>query len=392
MNIAAAILLLLASTVAAAPHVSNGPEPAQGVVDLKIEPIWEAGGDDDEDVLFGLITQILEDDEGDLYLLDSQLSQVHVFSPEGEFLRDLSREGEGPGEARSPNDMFFTPSGDLALMQIFPGRIVLIDLQGEPKGTFPYDSGGSAFAVLVRSVSRGGTLVLAGINQSFDQGELTQNYFLSSFADDGSVAATYVQKDNSMNFGAMTLDERAVDFPWARFDVDPTGRVVVAPSRDDYRIEVRDPDGTIALSFDRALEIWDRTEADDSRIMQVMEAQGRNYPMPPQITVESTEPALYSLQVLDDGTIWTVTNRSLRTRDEGVAVEWDVFSPEGAYLRRVRLHGEADGMNDLVRVMAPDRVVIVKNFWGAMASSRGVESDVEDDAEPMSVTSCRMVP
>jgi 6-bladed beta-propeller protein len=392
MRFATLILLLLASIAAAAPHVSNGPEPAEGVVDLQIEPIWEAGGEDDEDVLFGLITQVIEDDEGDIYLLDRQLSQVHVFSPEGEFLRDLSREGEGPGEARNPNDMFFTTDGDLALMQIFPGRVVLIDRQGEPKGTFPYDSGGSAFAVLIRGVSHGGTMTLAGINQSFDQGELTQTYFLSSFADDGSVAVTYEQKNNSMNFGAMTLDERSVDFPWVRFDVDAAGRVVVAPSRDDYHVEVRNTDGSVALSFDRELEVWNRNEADDSRVMQVMEAQGRNYPSPPQITVESTEPALNSLQVLDDGTIWTVTNRSLRTRDEGVAVEWDVFSPEGAYLKRVRLHGEADGMNDMVRVMAPDRVIIVKNFWGAMALGRGAEGDEDEDAEPMTVISCRMVP
>ena len=392
MRIAAAILLLLAATAAAAPHVSNGPDPVEGVVDLHLETLWEAGGEDDEDVIFGLITQILEDDEGQLYLLDRQLSQVHVFSPEGEFLRALSREGDGPGEARSPNDMYFTADGGLALMQVFPGRVVLIDREGGPMGTFPYDSGGSAFAVLIRGVSRGGTLALAGINQTFANGELAQTYFLSSFAADGSVVTTYEQKANTMTFGAMTLDERTVDFPWVRFDVDGEGRLIVAPSRDDYRIEVRGPDGAPVLTFDRELEVWDRTPEDDRRIRSIMEAQGRNYPTPPAITVESTEPALYGLQVLDDGTIWTITNRSLRTRDEGVAVEWDVFSPAGEYLKRVRLHGEADGMNDLIRVMAPDRVVVVKNFWSALSSSQGVESDGGEEAGPMSVRSCRMAP
>ena len=392
MRLLPLIFLFFAAAAVGAPHVANGPEPAEGVVDLRLEPRWEVGGEDDEETILGLVTQIVEDADGNLYLLDRQLSQVSVFSADGEFLRALSREGDGPGEVRGPNDMFFTPEGDLALMQVFPGRVVLIDVMGEPKGTFPYDSGGSSFAVLVRGESRGGTLTLAGINQNFAGGQLSQTYFLSSFAADGSIVTTYLDKANTMNFGAMVLDERSVDFPWSRFDIDPAGRVVVAPSRDDYRIEIRNPDGTVALSFDRAMEPWIRTETDKTRIRQALEAQGRNYPAPPEITYEDTEPALNRLQVLADGTIWTVTNRALRSQAEGVAITWDVFSADGHYLRRVRMIGDYDGLDDLIRVLDADRAVVVKNFWSALASSRGIENDGDADPSPMSVLSCRLVP
>ena len=392
MRLSMLIVLFAATAAFGTPHVANGPEPAEGVVDLRLEPVWEVGGEDDEETILGLITQIIEDADGNLYLLDRQLSQVSVFSPDGEFLRALSREGDGPGEVRGPNDMFFTPEGDLALMQIFPGRVVLIDTMGEPRGTFPYATDGSSFAVLVRGVSSGGTLALAGINQNFAGGQLTQAYFLSSFAADGSVATTFVEKANTMNFGAMVLDERSVDFPWSRFDIDASGRLIVAPSRDDYLIEVRNPDGTLALSFDRELEPWARTETDERRIHQALEAQGRNYPAPPEITYEDTEPALNSLTVLEDGSIWTVTNRSLRSRAPGVAIEWDVFSAEGGYLRRVRLLCDADGLDDLIRILSPDRAIVVRNFWSALASSRGVENDGDEDPSPMSVISCRLVP
>ena len=71
--------------------------PPGGIESLALRELWRAGGLD-EDVIFGEIEQIVAGPEGNLYVLDSQLCQVMVFGPEGEFLRTLSREGEGPGE------------------------------------------------------------------------------------------------------------------------------------------------------------------------------------------------------------------------------------------------------------------------------------------------------
>ena len=78
-------------------HVMNGTVPREGTRVLKLEELWRVGGADDE-TIFGLLTQVLGDEDGNVYLLDAQLHQVFVYSPEGHLIRSLFREGEGPGE------------------------------------------------------------------------------------------------------------------------------------------------------------------------------------------------------------------------------------------------------------------------------------------------------
>ena len=73
-------------------HVQNPETPAGGERILEPERLWMIGGDSDADEeMFGAITKILVDDDGNTYLLDSQIMQVKVFSPEGKFLRSLKK-------------------------------------------------------------------------------------------------------------------------------------------------------------------------------------------------------------------------------------------------------------------------------------------------------------
>ena len=97
-------LLVITPTLilASAPHTDNDGEPRDGIVDYTLDVQWRAGGLDDDENLFGVIMQALADEDGNLYLLDNQLSEVAVFSSAGERIATLSREGDGPGETRFP--------------------------------------------------------------------------------------------------------------------------------------------------------------------------------------------------------------------------------------------------------------------------------------------------
>ena len=77
-------LLLSASLAAATPPriASTAPEHQPATVDL--EPLWTRGGEDDEEVLFGVIFQVQTDEDDRIYLLDAQLSHVEVFDRAGE--------------------------------------------------------------------------------------------------------------------------------------------------------------------------------------------------------------------------------------------------------------------------------------------------------------------
>ncbi len=379
-----------------APVVANGAVPADGVYTMQMEELWRAGGADDEVNLFGAISQVLGDAEGNIYLLDSQLSQVHVMGPDGTPLRSLSREGDGPGEIRRPNDMFFLPDGSLGLLQIFPGRIVKVDLAGDPAGNFPFDSGnpaGGGFAVLVRGMCRDDHLVLTGIRQTFAAGQLTQNRFLAAFDMDGNQGAVYDQSESLMDFANPTLDEVSTDFSWGRFDIGPGGLVALAPARDAYSIQVRDREGAVLMTVTRDYEHRVRNETDLARTRAFFEAQGRNYPVPPKITIDSNDPDIFSLRYRDDGELWVLPSQGRQDQPEGILVTYDVFDTKGRFVNQAAVSCPGDGTEDQLFPVGNDVWVLVRNLTSAALSAAGGGGDEDgEEAEPMEVVCYRAKP
>ena len=82
-------------------HVMNGAKPSEGNETVELEEVWRHGGEDDEE-FFGMISQCVVGDDGTIYLLDTRMSEVPVYSPDGERLDTLSREGDGPGRDADP--------------------------------------------------------------------------------------------------------------------------------------------------------------------------------------------------------------------------------------------------------------------------------------------------
>jgi hypothetical protein len=50
-------------------HVRNGETPRDGITTVQLQEVWRVGGEDDEHI-FGVISDVLVDDAGNLYLLD----------------------------------------------------------------------------------------------------------------------------------------------------------------------------------------------------------------------------------------------------------------------------------------------------------------------------------
>ena len=98
------------------PHAVNPESAIDEDTELELREVWRVDGDDEE-VLLGVVAQFLQDDDGNVYLLDGQLSEIQVFTPDGEHLSTIGRGGEGPGEFQNGADMFWAPDGHLAVVQ-----------------------------------------------------------------------------------------------------------------------------------------------------------------------------------------------------------------------------------------------------------------------------------
>jgi hypothetical protein len=101
-------VLLLNAGPAARPSV---PEPR---IAIKLGPPLEIGR---EDLLFGSIASVGEDDQGDFYVLDQRGQTVLKFDADGRLLMKFGRKGQGPGDLQSPRQIVLASRGELAILE-----------------------------------------------------------------------------------------------------------------------------------------------------------------------------------------------------------------------------------------------------------------------------------
>ena len=119
------------------------PAGAQEVIELpaedrRLEPVFEEvyrvgslSGEDWEQ--FGNLRMVGFDGAGQLYIyiFDSQDDRIFVVSPNGEFVRAFGRQGDGPGEFRSPDGLAVMRDGRVAIADIGHLAYHLFDARGE---------------------------------------------------------------------------------------------------------------------------------------------------------------------------------------------------------------------------------------------------------------------
>jgi len=110
----AVITLLIATTACSGnPEVEIPEEIASlenlNVIEADAEPMHsisltpDASYGDTEDVIIGRMGQFAVDDAGRVYIADFSQNVIHAYAPDGSYLRQIGREGDGPGEFRRIN-------------------------------------------------------------------------------------------------------------------------------------------------------------------------------------------------------------------------------------------------------------------------------------------------
>ena len=354
------------------PHVLSGATPAEGTATMTLIERWRVGGEDDE-IFFGDVERVITDDQGNLYMVDSDRCCVQVYGPDGEHLRTLSREGDGPGEVREPYDVCLLPGGILALPRRTAGAVVRLGVDGVPASNWRLNENYTSINTVMY---RGGNLVLAG--QYAEPAETGQrhHYILARHGLDGAQQHVYVEGTNEFSFTEpFVLVEK--NFHCARQGtcaLGPDGRVYAASQRNEYRIDVYRPDGVLDRVIERAWKPLLRTDEEIARVRARMEDDVRNVPLRKELVIDTAEPVIGYLYVDEGGNLWVQHDRSDRDQPEGVMQTFDVFDPEGGFMRSVAVACDGDFANDILRFVDDGRLVLLK--WG-VGGSRVLDEDVE---------------
>jgi len=219
---------------------------------------------------------------------------------------------------------------------------------------------------------------------------------VAAFDNEGNETIRYFTNEYFWDFTNFTFDESAmnrVDF--RKVAVGQDGRVYVASERDAYVINVYTEDGRLERVIEREYVSRDREEAELNRIKETMEAALTQIPNA-KIVPSPNEPDIGSITFGNDGNLWVANSRSGFEESEGILTTWDIFNPDGHFIKTVSAACEGDGENDIIIWTPEGNAVLVTGFTEAIQAlqSQGAgsgEDEAEEEAAPMEVVYMKVV-
>jgi hypothetical protein len=381
------ILLLVHFFLAAGPATSGVPvvhcpaEPPR-VRDLQMVESWRLSADDEDAPLFGIVSRVRTAGPGeDVYLLDRQLCQILVYSASGEFLRTIGRKGEGPGEFERPHEFEVLPDGRIAVRNGWPAKLVLLHPDGTPAGGWKPASTLS----LARYRRVPGGWICNGSNRNEEKSDGIHSYsdgFIARFDDAGEQIQDYATGEYVYVHQPPTYDETQPFFPASRWDLTADGGLVMAASREEYRLEYLDPEGRLRRVVTRDFTPRRRTAADKNEIRGRYRLYQNGVKQEMEFHLLDHDPVIENLQVFRDGSLVVFTCYGNEDLPPGVATRYERHAPDGTLLEQVRILGEYEREYDRFMLLGEDRVVVLRNFDANIRSSMNMLEDddpVRDD-------------
>lgn len=313
--------------------------------------------------MFGRVQSIAVAADGTIYVSDAQPTVVRMFDTDGNFVRNVGRQGEGPGEYAGAAGLAVTSDGRLVMRS--GTRVSLFRGNGQHLDGFPVVLGIGRVVV-----DRDDDIYVpryegaVEVKYSIEGEELER--ITTPPPEPGS---TTVFRLRSVGLAGPTP---AVETLSVR---SPMGYLVTGRT-DLYDIELRKPEGTVHLR--RELEPvavvpeeqaeWEALRQD---FLEQMRARGINAPLDP---VAEQKPFFREIHAGQDGRVWILRHVAAEKRtdielasDQPVLTwreppTYDVFQPDGTFLGSV-------SMPELLRPLAfrGDKV------WGALIDEEGIE-------------------
>ncbi len=364
------------------PRTIDEDGPALGVKQLALRELWRAGGED-EDIIFGRITDLKMQADGTLYILDNQLCHVVAISAEGEFLRYISREGDGPGELHQPMGLVFLADDVLGVGVGYPGSLITLKLDGTPLAThYPVGSPAEGdVAVMISLQCVDGVLVASGGSIKAAPGQDPHtNRFLSvgdaSIGEFHSILEVSTPFDPS-GYSYIETNNYYIDRSWV---LGSQGRIYAPMKRDAYEISEFDTSGKLVRIFGRQYKPRKRTTAEKGRVSPLI-----NSGTPPTTdwTIADHDDCISRIIVNpDNDTIWVLTPHGHLDQPDGILETWDVFAPDGEYLQQVPVPLGQEMNEGTCFLVGHGRMVVIR---GTGSASGPAQDDGETEIEPLEV-------
>lgn len=350
---------------------------------FNMEKQWTIVDDSDQEFLFGILEDLVFDEYGNIYILDTQLDDIKVFSSSGKYVKTIGRDGDGPGEFRSVGSLAFLNDGSLGVSSKMLAKIQKISPStGEQVGVIRSTGFNdlramiNSFAALPDSFRN---LFVAVFREPGKTGKWEYRSYLSIFEDVG-VSDPLPPLTPVADIGILNgsdLEEEEYYWIWDPWTIDTFGRIVMAPYWGHYRLRYFDNSGSEIQRVEFPSVQRERTELEKSRFLNYYWGGQSPESYGVKLFLSQNEAIVRSLYARPDGRIWVRTSQSGRLHADGVFMELDCLSPSGEKLRQIRLVGPGDESLDRAYFGPGNRMVVIHGAEGFIRNARGRVHDSE---------------
>lgn len=306
--------------------VLNPEFPKEGVVRYALQEELALGGEGGgaESVL-NRPQYIDVDTEGNIFVLDWGDVDFKVFAPDGRLLRKFGKKGQGPGEFDTPASFDLGADGRIFLLSGRQNQLVILDGDGKYVSSFRVDG----YCSDVRVDGRGRVyymqMMVLPEPGGGEEYRLLQNRKILFRSDEMGRERTHLGEypDVSMMVkmlkaggGVVSQSMTSRESYTTSWLVGPDDRVYLGYNK-DYRLDVYDPDWKLLFRFGREF------------------TPIRNQAYQPNDAHPEFYPAFSDWHKFFDekGDLWLEQYVEAGVEDH----VYDVFSPEGIYLKQVRV-------------------------------------------------------
>jgi hypothetical protein len=292
---------------------------------------------------------------GRVYLLDHQLCRIHVYSDDGDNLTTFLREGEGPGEVWNPGALFLRADGTLAVKHGSPTKLEFLTLDGRPLGRWRLQANATLYQI--RETSHGWFGVYAELHEGKDPGGLTSVLHAAIHDSTGARVAEFHREEHPLKRPRTEFNEAKEYPPWYTAAAISGDEIVLAPVRDEYRIEWRNLQGetTRIVTRDHAAHRRTREELEFAEFLAGS--------LPDQKLCDY-DPVIEKLEPQPDGSLRVRTSRFEKDMPPGMVCRFEVHAPTGELRERVEIYdpsGDYDVDYDMIALLDDGRAMVLRN-------------------------------
>jgi hypothetical protein len=174
-------------------------------------------------------------------------------------------------------------------------------------------------------------------------------------------------------------DNYYIDTSW---ELGPDGRIYAPMKRDAYEISVFDLKGELLSVFGRDLPQRKRTDEDKEGVGPVINVTGTRSD---NWQISARDDAVGRIMAHpDDGTIWVLTPHGSNDQPAGILQTWDVFGPDGEFLRQVAIPLGDEIRDGRCHLAGGGRFIVVRGTGSSFVADDSNEDD-DEEIEPLEV-------